>query len=357
MDAFQRSMKAPANATEFARFLVLANTSGTGGAWRDRRHPHETPVSLCSMSYVAVYRALVKPPPQRLMIMRGADYALFLDPGPLTFQYQSAVRDPNSSGNAFDLKYDVQEFESGSYVMVLVKPTSTAEMPGAGWIVAHDRFARAVVALDLEFPGIVHDKLFEAAVATPEMPLLIAPEEGLDVGGHEGYGHTEVANRLKMRAEEESTLPERDDARFTLASRWFRRANDAKNIIDRVLFYYMVLEVYPSVIGPDVPGDVSRFLAKHVYPSLSASEVKARLNLGPICGFRGQIVHDGKATVGSLEEWQKVNDYVQRLRATARTCLRVLARLSPGSELDEYIMPQRPVSAVPPTDPDGEPSA
>jgi hypothetical protein len=293
------------------------------------------------MNYVAVYRALVKPPPKRIIVMRGADYALFLDPGPLTLQYQSAVRDPNSSGNAFDLKYEVQEFEPGSYVIVQVIPAATVEMPGAGWTVAHDRFARAVVALDLEFPGIVQDKLFEAAVATRATPLFIAPEEGLDLGGHEGYEHTEVADRLRMRADEATTVPESDVARLTLASRWFRRANDAKNIIDRVLFYYMVLEVYPSVKGTDVPGDVSRFLAERVYPSLSASEVKTRLNLGPICWFRGQIVHEGKASVGSFEEWQKVNDYAQRLRATARTCLRVLAGLSSGLELDQYILPRQ----------------
>ena len=203
------------------------------------------------------------------------------------------------------------------------------------------------------FRGIVQDKLFEAAVATRANPIFIAPEEGLDVGVHEGYGHTEVADRLRMRADV-ATVPQNDVARLTLASRWFRRANDAKNIIDRVLFYYMVLEVYPSVKGTDVPGDVARFLAERVYPSLSASEVKARLNLGPICWFRGQIVHEGTATVGTFEEWRKVNDYAQRLRATARTCLRVLAGLSPGSDLDEYILPPRPAGAAPPAGPNGD---
>ena len=308
--------------------------------------PREVAASMRSMSYIAVYRALVKPPPQRLVVLSGADYALSLDPGPLTLRYQSAVRDPNASGT-FDLKYEVREFEPGSYVIVQVIPTATVDVPGAAWSVAHDRFARAVVALDLEFPGIVQDKLFEAAVATPAMPLFIAPEEGLELGGPEGYGHREVADRMRMRADEAPTLPESDVARFTLASRWFRRANDSKNVIDRILFYYMVLEVYPTVKGNDVPGDVSRFLAERVYSSLSASEVKTRLKLGPICSFRGLIVHEGKASVESFDEWQKVIDYAQRLRATARTCLRVLAGLNPGSELDEYILPQQPAGGRP----------
>lgn len=298
------------------------------------------------MGYVAVYRAHVKPPPQRLRVMHGADFAVFLDPGPLTFQHQSAVRDPSSSGNAFDIKYEVQEFEPASYVIVHAIPIATVQIPGAGWSVAHDRFAQAVVALDLDFPGIVQDKLFEAEVATPNISLFISPEEGLDVGGHDGYRYTDVADRLKARADVASALKESEVARLTLASRWFRRANDAKNLIDRVLFYYMVLEVYPSVAGTDVPGDLSRFLAARVYQSLSASEVKTRLNLGRICSFRGHIVHDGKAILETFEEWQMVNDYAQRLRASARTCLRVLAGLDPGSELDEYILLQPPAGAA-----------
>jgi hypothetical protein len=82
---------------------------------------------------------------------------------------------------------------------------------------------------------------------------------------------------------------------------------------------------------------VSRFLAERVYAGVPPAEVKARLNLGRICGFRSDIVHDGKASVAP-DERATVDEHVKRLQAIARTCLRVLAGLAPGSELDCFIL-------------------
>jgi hypothetical protein len=126
--------------------------------------------------------------------------------------------------------------------------------------------------------------LYEGAAATPATPMFIDLEEGLQLGDRTSYAHDDVATVLQTRTDHGGQLSAKDAARFTLASRWFRRANDAKNSIDRVLFYYMVLEVYPTTEGTDVPGAVSRFLSERLYPSLSAQEVKVRLNLGRICG-------------------------------------------------------------------------
>jgi hypothetical protein len=296
-------------------------------------------VSFRAVGYLSVYRALVQPPQAKVVVMAGTDYRVHLDPGPLKIRYQTAANEPRELG-VISLDYQTREFPPGSYVVIAVAPQTRQTVTGGGWNAALDRFSEIIALLDLEFPGIAYEKVFEATAAFGGTQLFIDPEQGLPIGLDHKYRDTDIATQLPSRVNDLTNLPVGDRDRFVLASRWLRRANDATNSIDRVLFYYMVLEVFPTIKGSDVPRAVATLLAERVYSGISDGDIKDRLKLGPICGFRAEIIHEGKAGVATMEELNVVNDYVERLQAIARTCLRLLAGLAPGSELDRWVLPR-----------------
>ena len=287
------------------------------------------------MSYVSIYRALVPPPPQQTVVDQGQDYFVLLHPGPLCVEYQTAAHDPRMLG-AINLDYQTARFPAGSYLIIAAYASSQPAITGAGWNAASDRFAQTVALLDMSFPGIAYERVYEGTATLPGQSLFIDPEQGIPLGLEHKYEHAAVARDLPARLQDLANLPNDARERFKLASRWFRRGNDAANPIDKVLFYWMVLEVYPTIKGSDVVRAVVDLLAAHVYPN--EPDLKVRLNIGPICGFRGDIVHEGKASIATQRELDVVKDHVARLQAIARTCLRILAQLPPGSELDRYVL-------------------
>ena len=289
--------------------------------------------------YVVIYRALLDPrPTQERIIARGEEYAVHLMPGPLRIGVSTPVADPTSSQIAFDLRHQVRDFPEGPYLAIQALPrTETGDVHPNGWRRAKDLFAQLTALLDLEFPGIASAVEYEGTMATRVMSTYRVPEEGLWLERPRAYAPDDVERTLQVRADDLAKLSERDASRFTLAARWFRRANDAENSIDKVLFYYTVLETLPKPgKKSEVPNAVARFLVERGFPNLDPQEVKARLNLGRICGFRGEVVHDGKANVEDAEK-AVVKDHVDRLRAIAGTCLRLLAGMPPGGELDRFL--------------------
>ncbi|MGO9836765.1 MAG: hypothetical protein ACLP1X_21425 [Polyangiaceae bacterium] len=239
---------------------------------------------------------------------------------------------------AFDLRHQVREFPEGSYLAIRALPrTETGDVAPNGWRRAKDLFAQLTALVELEFPGIAPAVEYEGTMASPVMSTFRVPEEGLLLDRPRAYPPGDVEDTLQARADHLATLSERDVSRFTLAARWFRRANDAENSIDKVLFYYTVLETLPKPgKKSEVPNAVARFLVERGYPSLDPQMVKTQLNLGRICGFRGEVVHYGKANVEDSER-TVVKDHVDRLRAIAGTCMRLLAGMPPGGELDRFL--------------------
>jgi hypothetical protein len=288
------------------------------------------------MGYVTIYHALVPAPASEMVLAQGQDYVVSAMPGPLEIRYSTARPDP-TNGGALDLGQEVRAFAAGSYIVVAIATAvGTTGTLGEGWRRALSRFAQVVAALELDFPGVLGEKLYEGTFISPDNPFFLSPEEGYRFGQRAAYDLVAIQGALQSRLDGLDAIPVSDLGRFTLASRWFRRANDSNNSIDRLLFYYTALEVYPATGSTDVPGVVSRFLAEKVAGSLSSSEVKARLDLGRICGFRAEIVHNGKASC-EPHEVTMLNEYVQKLQAVTRTCLRILANIPPGNDLEKYL--------------------
>lgn len=122
-------------------------------------------------------------------------------------------------------------------------------------------------------------------------------------------------------------------SRFTMV----RRGCETLNSIDRFLFGFIALEVYPAGGDSDVPKHVRNLIQSRVYPTIDPGTVKERIGIGPIAGLRGRIVHDG---ISSIPEGER-DGFDQRLRqlsALVRTCLRILTGAEPGSHLDPWVI-------------------
>jgi len=131
-------------------------------------------------------------------------------------------------------------------------------------------------------------------------------------------------------------LSPEDRERYQLVARWFRKGHEMESPIDRFISWYTALEVYPSMNTTNIPKAVCELLKNKVYPKLEESEIKTRLSLNDIRGRRCSIIHGGKAFLRAKEE-QNFLDLLEKLRAISATCLRILAGLSPGQDLDKYM--------------------
>ena len=77
-------------------------------------------------------------------------------------------------------------------------------------------------------------------------------------------------------------------------------------------------------------------LQRSIYVDMNSSEVKRKLELGPMHTMRGKIVHDGQAFIEDSER-SIFEQRLEKLRATATVCLRLLGGLSPGDDLERFI--------------------
>jgi hypothetical protein len=131
-------------------------------------------------------------------------------------------------------------------------------------------------------------------------------------------------------------LDANDRARLQLAARWFRRGHEALNQVDKFLFWWTVLEIYPAKGTIHVARETANLLQMSIYVKMNASEIKTKLELGPMHTMRGKIVHTGQAFVEDSER-SIFERRLEKLRATATVCLRLLAGMSPGDDLEQFI--------------------
>src|SRR5256885_957398 len=108
-------------------------------------------------------------------------------------------------------------------------------------------------------------------------------------------------------------------ARFQLASRWFRKGIDAGNRLDQFIAWWVVLEIFPG--EGDHVVEKARDLIAGRYPDIPKAEVKKRLGLGEICGWRVDVLHYGEMALTP----ERLGDFAMRhhqLEIVVRACLR-----------------------------------
>ncbi len=78
------------------------------------------------------------------------------------------------------------------------------------------------------------------------------------------------------------------------------------NQVDKFLFWWTVLEVYPAKGTTHVARETANLLQRCIYVDKNPSEIKTKLELGRMHMMRGKIVHDGK-----LESLKRFKDDVK----------------------------------------------
>jgi hypothetical protein len=239
--------------------------------------------------------------------------------------------------------------QTGSGFASITVGTQAHQLPEASYLVVEQavdigmsRFEAAVRAaevvgiLELRFPQIVGRRVFEGLIQTPGSFVLM-PEGVLQLVGRPGETPEEIETGLSAarRSTESLETPTRD--RFRLAMRWYGRALDSINPVDRFLFLFTCLEIFPTPAGDsDVARAVTDFIRTRIAPTMVRGVVKERLRIGRIVEQRGKIVHDGLAYVDTMTD-PSFRELLQRLEAITAVCMRGLAGLPLGTSVDAFL--------------------
>jgi hypothetical protein len=285
------------------------------------------------ISYLTVYRAALTPPESDLYVASMQDLEIKLSPGPVEFSFAIPVvrYTPPVAGLTPAQRH--VKLAPDSYVVIRIKVD--APDPASARTMAALRAAEAACVFDLRYPGLLAEKVYEGTVDEPGRFIFIG-EGPLRISAQPERDPTDIVDEIAINLASLDALSQEDRERFQLAARWFRRGQEAINLVDRLLFLWAVMEIYPAMGKRNVANVVSQLLHDWLYQDLTSREIKDNTNMGRIEGERGRIVHRGKAFVSSDEE-ERYSDYLERLQATAATCLRILAGMPPGDELDKYV--------------------
>ena len=282
--------------------------------------------------YLAIYRANLRAPESELCVASTPEFEIKLSPGPIQFSYTVPVLHYRPSAVGITTAQQHRDLPPDSYVLMRVR--LGAMDPASARSEAALRVAEATCIFDLRCPGLICEKLHEGTVDKPGQYVFM-PEGPLRVTARPDEDPEDVGHKVAGDFASLGDLSQGDRDRFRLAARWFRRGQEALNLVDKLLFLWTVLEIYPAM-GRKVSNTTSRFLSERLYQDLSSHEIKERTKLGRIEGLRDGIVHKGIAFVAAAEE-ERFSGYLQRLEAIATTCLRILAGMPPGDELDKYV--------------------
>lgn len=285
------------------------------------------------ISYLTVYRAALTPPGSDLYVASMQDLEIKLSPGPVEFSFTIPVvrHTPPVAGLTPAQRH--VKLAPDSYVVIRIRVD--APDPTSARTMAALRAAEAACVFDLRYPGLLAEKVYEGTVDEPGRFIFMG-EGPLRISAQPERDPTDIVDEIAIDLASLDALSQEDRERFQLAARWFRRGQEAMNLVDRLLFLWTVLEIYPAMGKRKVSSTVGRFLSERLYKDLTGQEVKERTRLGHIEDLRGGIVHKGEAFVAPAKE-ERFSDGLQRLEDIAATCLRMLAGMPAGNELDKYI--------------------
>ena len=290
-------------------------------------------VGLPPITYLAIYKANLRAPESDLCVASTPEFEIRLAPGPIQFSFTVPVLHYRPPAVGITPAEQHRELPTGSYVLIHVRPGAT-DLTSARSVAAL-RVAEATCIFDLRCPGLISEKLYEGTVDKPGQYVFM-PEGPLRVTARPDEDPEDVGHKVAGDFASLGARSQEDRDWFRLAARWFRRGQEAINPVDRLLFFWMVLEIYPALGQRYVANRAGEFLSQRLYKDLSREQIKRKTKIGRIENLRGHILHKGKAFVDP-EEQEEFFDCLDRLETIAATCLRILAGMPAGDDLDKYV--------------------
>lgn len=288
---------------------------------------------LPPVRYLAVYRVNLPPPERDVYSENDPDFQVLLSCGPVEFSHSVPVIEYEPPGVGMTMAERHVELPRDSYLLIRTN-VQTAD-PASARMTAALRIAEATCLFDLTYPGLIAERLFHGAVNEPGQYLFL-PEGPLRLSAQPKRDVTIVAEEIAERLASLDKLAAGERERFRLASRWFRRGQETLNQVDKLLFLWTVLEIYPAQGFMEVSDRTCELLSDRVYDDLTAQDIKSKTDIGRIEGMHGRIVHQGKAFVAP-NEMNEFSSHLDRLEAVCATCLRILAGIPAGEDLDKYV--------------------
>ena len=282
---------------------------------------------------MSVYR-LAAPPPQKKHLLAELDGTrVFLVPGP--FPVERAIPVHHYGDRVVEMTMGTERVSFPQGAFLVMQQEVNRSVGGGEQMEARLRSSEIVALLDMDFRGLVAEKLFEGAVTSPGH-FIWAPEGPVRLTARPSVTPEQLTSALSDGVAALDSLPTPNRERLRLMSRWYRRAQETLNQVDKLLFLYIAIEVFPASGRDDVPNAVRDFLAHHVFPDIEPVEIKERLMLGPITGLRADIVHDGKSAIADSEQ-KGFSEKLDRLEAITRESMNILVGRAYAGSLDRWV--------------------
>jgi hypothetical protein len=272
------------------------------------------------------------PPASAFILVEDGEITASVAPGPVEVMHAIPVVRLGGGGVASTMGVQIQKFPAPCHLVL------STEIPGVFMGISSlgtRRVSEMAALIDLSFPGLLFEKEWEGVPSSPGSYIL-APESPITMTAQPDPDGATLISVIQSGRSILKGLPALDRDRFQLASRWYRRGTEATNPIDKILYHYIALEVFPACGEADIPRAVRNLLHDRIYRDLDPAVVKERCGIGPIAGLRAEIVHEGRIAVTGHEA-KEVHTRLAQLEAIARTSLRALAGLPQSDELDKWL--------------------
>lgn len=284
-------------------------------------------------TFLTIYRLSISPPEEINDVINFGNFLITLAHGPFQIQHSVPIYLYGDGVGGITTGVEDVLFSYGAYLLLRheINDDYHADIQADARI-----FNSEILSiLDMKLEGLIGERVFEGAVNKPGQ-VVFAPEGPIKVFARPPVTREEVSSAIADGLTSLGKLSEEERQRLRLMSRWFRRAKDTLNKIDQFLFFYFAVEVYPAFGTTKVTEAIRDFLHKNIFPDVSPAEIKRKLMLGKITGFRAKIVHDGKASI-SADEKVEFNEMLERLHSLAFTCMCYLATGEYRGTLDRWI--------------------
>lgn len=268
-------------------------------------------------------------------IYKTSSHSVQLVSGPFAIAISMPIRLVGPGGGGITVEEQRLQFPQGRYL--IVQTERHLNEPLTPYATASLEVNEVAAKISILCPGLIAERKFEGFVNRPGSIVMAGPSP-MRIIARPDDDPKKVATDLAAFDAALHSQATGAKERFRLAARWYALGHMADNLIDRLLSWFISLEVHPGAGRTDIPGAVRDYLHRHVYSAIDPGELKARILIGPITGMRADIVHNGKAHVGPTED-TLYTKRLEALEAIVRTCLRILAGLSPGAALDPIVQP------------------
>ena len=219
---------------------------------------------------------------------------------------------------------------TGSYVLIEAMTSPSRE--------SNESLALGVAEVaslvTLRHSHVLDEKLFEGIINT-ENSFVMRYDGPMRLTAAPAVTSQEVSDAFTRDFSSIQQLDSKERERLQLASRWFRRGHEAINQVDKYLFWWTVLEIYPGRGKSNIVKNIRRVLRERACPHLDVQTLEEKLAIGRIYGERKRIVHEGRAFVPIND--RDFESCLERLRAIATVCLRLLGGLPPGGDLQQFV--------------------